>query len=242
MNITSVGDMFHYQYDFKNDKLVNCNDKEDVVDIEAIIDSSAKTIFKVNGEETYISECALDMLIDDIEKKENDEISIIPSAHIPYRADRNEIGIASGESFTLGNGRKLVFLDSHIELQGNDRNSQSLYNYYLKMKEGLEKLFYAGKNDWLQGKIFSLDINEAFDFLQSLGIDTAKTFRLNGSVYEVSDKDIAEKRYENKQVSRKSYYASLHALDLWNQQMGMTELRYEHLFTYKHQKTDKIKA
>lgn len=291
MNITSVGDTFHYQYNFKTNKLVNCNDEEDMVvqyvnnetfqdtdqsgmnqydkelvidlidllnmfhestsglnkinkenssedtiDIEAIIDSSSKTIFKVNGEETFISECALDMIIDDIEKNDNNNSSMIQSDHISYRSDRNELGIATGESFVLGNGRKITFHDSYIELIGNDRKNQSLYDYYKKMKDGLEKLLYVTKSDWIHGNISSLNMNEAFDFLQSLGLDTSKTFRLNGSVYEVSDDNIDEKQYVNKQISRKSYYASLYALDLWNQQKVSSKLYYDHLFTYKHGK------
>lgn len=82
----------------------------------------------------------------------------------------------------------------------------------------MEKLFYTGKSNWINGNIKTLQLEEAFDFLNKLGIDTSRTFRLNGSKYEIKDMQVEEEQYKGKKVNRSVYYASLDALKLWNLQ------------------------
>lgn len=274
MQITNIGDTFHYQYDCKNRKLTGQDDKSDVLvkwlnhevsesdlpqefnhydgkikgdlqylfeqwnsqdastpeivraayekgealELEINIDSSFRSIVKVNGEECLISDWAFDMLMDDIESEEVKDSFMIHSDHIDYNTKRNEIGIAVGESFDAGQGRKLTFYDTHIELQGNENAEDPFAAYFERMKEGLEKLFYTGKSNWINGNIKTLQLEEAFDFLNKLGIDTSRTFRLNGSKYEIKDMQVEEEQYKGKKVNRSVYYASLDALKLWNLQ------------------------
>ena len=255
MQITNIGDTFHYQYDCKNRKLTGQDDKSDVLvkwlnheisesdlpqefnhydgkikgdlqylfeqwnsqdastpeivraayekgealELEINIDSSFRSIVKVNGEECLISDWAFDMLMDDIESEEVKDSFMIHSDHIDYNTKRNEIGIAVGESFDAGQGRKLTFYDTHIELQGNENAEDPFAAYFERMKEGLEKLFYTGKSNWINIK--TLQLEEAFDFLNKLGIDTSRTFRLNGSKYEIKDMQVEEEQYKGKKVN-----------------------------------------
>lgn len=203
---------------FMSKQIQDAYENGDVLQLEVDVDSSYRNIIRVNGEDCLISEAAFDMLMDDIGENAIPDVVMIRSEHKDYDIDRNEIGIAVDESVAAGRGRTFHFSVNGIELMGNEDENDAFHDYFERMKRGLERLFYARKGDWVEGDIQKLGLEEAFEFLQNLGVDTARTFRLNGTCYEIRNTQVKEEQYQGAKINRNIYYVSLEAMKLWNLQ------------------------
>lgn len=185
------------------------------------IDNPLRTVYKVNGEEVFISEAAIDIVFDDLEKGKYTYPTMICEGHKEYDERDNSVGIAIGDTYDIGNNRSIYFGSDGVTIEGGDeKDSEELKLYYENMKLGVEKFLYASKSEWLQGTISNLQLQEAMDFLQILGVDISKSFKVNGAKYHVQNKSIQEEQYAlNAMIDRKTYYASIELVDLWSMEV-----------------------
>lgn len=218
-----LNSLFHEHWD---SLIANCQKddesmEEDMFQISINIDNPLRTVYKVNGEEVFISEAAIDIVFDDLEKGKYTYPTMICEGHKEYDESDNSVGIAIGDTYDIGNNRSIYFGTDGVSIEGGDENdSEELKLYYEKMKLGVEKFLYASKSEWLQGTISNLQLQEAMDFLQMLGVDISKSFKVNGAKYHVKNKSIQEEQYVlNAMIDRKTYYASIELVDLWSMEV-----------------------
>lgn len=104
----------------------------------------------------------------------------------------NSIRFGAGDVFDLGNGYSLKITDCSVEAEGLGSGSEQQDQKAQQLAYGMNALIRFAAKQWAPDRIDSESTPMLLSMLRELGIDTDKTFQINGTKCEVRNERIAE--------------------------------------------------
>ncbi len=104
----------------------------------------------------------------------------------------NSIRFGAGDVFELGNGYSLKITDCSVEAEGLGSGSEQQDQKAQQLAYGMNALIRFAAKQWAPDRIDSESTPMLLSMLRELGIDTDKTFQINGTRCEVRNGRIAE--------------------------------------------------